>query len=80
MSEFEGLPSGSSTGAAAWEFLVVRAVMLEGVVGGRRGCRVSIKEPLKCEKGDVDRRIGLVGRGRSRGTAEGLVNEDYRLV
>jgi hypothetical protein len=31
-----------------WEFLVVRAVMLEGVVGERRGCRVSIKEPLKC--------------------------------
>jgi len=57
VSEFEGLPSGSSTGAAAWEFLVVRAVMLEGVVGGRRGCRVSIKEPLKCEKGDGDRRI-----------------------
>ena len=40
-----------------WEFLVVRAVMLEGVVGERRGCRVSIKEPLKCKKRDADRRI-----------------------
>jgi len=54
-----------------WEFLVVRAVMLEGVVGERRGCRVSIKEPLKCEKG----RGGLVRQGRSRRIAEGLVNE-----
>jgi len=29
----------------------------EGVVGERRGCRVSIKEPIKCEKGDAGRRI-----------------------
>ena len=40
-----------------WEFLMIRAVMLKGVVEKRRDCRVSIKEPLKCKKGDADRRI-----------------------